>query len=60
MGSDNILCKTDLEPIQILTYKCDIFNDVHFEKSLSFPMYLCGMHMCSFNQYMFHKEVTLF
>ena len=28
---DNILCKTDLSLIRGLTYKCDTFNNIHFE-----------------------------
>ena len=30
-GVDKILCKTDLKHIQILAYKYNTFNDVHFE-----------------------------
>ena len=35
-GIENIFCKTDLNHIQRLTYKCNIFNGVHFEACFKF------------------------
>ena len=41
-GIDYILCKTDLNLIRKLAYKCNIFNDAHFEacfKSAYVPLW---------------------
>ena len=35
-GTYKILCKTYLNPIQILRYKCGIPNNLHFEAFLKF------------------------
>ena len=39
---NKILCKTDLKPIQRLTYECNNFNDVHFQDSIVIPAVFCN------------------
>ena len=44
---DYILCKTDLNLIQRLTYKCNTFNDVHFEACFkSFVVFTISSKAC--------------
>ena len=50
-GIDTIVCKMDLNPFRMLTFKYTTFNDVDYEAFVSPPMDLCGIH--NFNKSVF-------
>ena len=59
MNGIDILCKTGLNLIQKLIYKCNTFpQSTLLKQVLSPPMYLCGIH--NFNKGMFQKGVVFF